>query len=1068
MAFTETDDDAPILLVTNANPYKIFTGGSLLAIPWDEVDLSTSRNVITDTSAVALDMPDFAGGLAIADDLGMVGVRLSEDARTRVYDDPLYLVDLSDPMDPTLSNRGTDQGSTVVVESDPVDVVHDNTSGLAYVGNRTDHTISVIDTTGEILTVIAPWPEQVLTSATFSDVDESGSTGELSTLEESVDEETGDIFLDDDTWTLTWVEGIWRFWLPDPDGGLYRVSTTGDGSYTASSIGTVLNPEDVTEVTSVSDPWYQPGSPGRMYFSDSGTIRAAQTGAWLADWYFETNPLLEGDDGELLSGPSMVFSDNLYWLFFDSNIDGQWTIETAISEDGTNFQRERDISLAPQHEHESARISDPNLHWDADTNQWRLYYSSYDGTQWTIGHATSDDLTEWDSDPLPVFEVDGVDVASPMVDIEPGDFRMWYASGEDGLWSVGLATSVDGLNWADQGIVQDLNIEDLQNAPTFAMTASRTDAFHVDSAQYNTLLPMMEPGEAYNAVDYGWMGTALVGAWLSTDGDLAAGGVRIDSIGSISKQSLAWLTMQDGGGTTRIGVASFDNGLSSDFEAILDPGDDFDEDGVSSPVVWWTGSTWAMAYGAHKNDEVSIALATSDDGLLWTKQGLIFESDSDWNSLMTIPSSISQDDSGAWQLWYSGSNGDLWRIGVLTSDDGLNWTTNEDGNWLVEAGSAGEWDDSGVKDPFVLYDDGSLSGEVGEHMWYSGFNGSSWRVGYAWRADGDADWSRAEDPTTEEARAVIEMQNGLFHPDGIQRPVVAWNQDGISVWYAGFYENVSRVGMAVGQTPDRLSKVPRRPTVGDTLTFETERGDESVMSIPLDGSIDNATLSGIGLTSLTLDTDRGFLYACSKLRNYITVIDIRDDSTDDFTDLNYLDIEAILVVETASGATGFRQALPTDTALYALNDAPESVYILDIDLVEDSAYPVVVYDAQVGWLPTPPGVARDDGLETLSNIGPAQMILHESETLLVTNFNANSIGVYDLNTGPYGQMTTEVGLVGENPYSIVISPDGKYAVFANYSGEVTPEGLAQSTLGVLDIDPDSPTYLQVVTWIANQ
>ena len=36
LAFVDPDD--PVLLVTNANPYALFDGGSLLAIPWSEVE----------------------------------------------------------------------------------------------------------------------------------------------------------------------------------------------------------------------------------------------------------------------------------------------------------------------------------------------------------------------------------------------------------------------------------------------------------------------------------------------------------------------------------------------------------------------------------------------------------------------------------------------------------------------------------------------------------------------------------------------------------------------------------------------------------------------------------------------------------------------------------------------------------------------------------------------------------------------------------------------------------------------------------------------------------------------
>ena len=48
-----------------------------------------------------------------------------------------------------------------------------------------------------------------------------------------------------------------------------------------------------------------------------------------------------------------------------------------------------------------------------------------------------------------------------------------------------------------------------------------------------------------------------------------------------------------------------------------------------------------------------------------------------------------------------------------------------------------------------------------------------------------------------------------------------------------------------------------------------------------------------------------------------------------------------------------------------------------------------------------------------------------------------------------------------------MTPDGNYLVFANTLGEV--DGLqTNATLGVLDVDPTSDTYLQMRTWIANK
>jgi hypothetical protein len=377
-----------------------------------------------------------------------------------------------------------------------------------------------------------------------------------------------------------------------------------------------------------------------------------------------------------------------------------------------------------------------------------------------------------------------------------------------------------------------------------------------------------------------------------------------------------------------------------------------------------------------------------------------------------------------------------------------------------------------VRDAWIIEDDGTISGEVGEHLWYAGYDGTTWRIGHAWRAEGEADWTRAENVLTEAPRPVLNTTSGMFHPDGLRRPVVTTSGNELTMWYAGIYEEVERVGQAIARDPQRVFKAPRRPTVGDYLSFDTERGDEDIDAIPLDGSVLGLSVTGIGLTALDLDSERGFLYVTSKLLPYVIVVDIRDDSTSEFNDLNYLDIEAVMVANTLTDSTGsgYRKVVAPEGSdhLYALNDAPESVFILDTSELVDDEYGDWIYANQIGWLPTPVS-NRDAGVESQTPIGPAQMVFHpEQDLLLITNFNANSISVYDMGLGPYGTMIKEIPLVGENPYAISLTPDGLRAVFANYSGEVTPEGVAESTLGILDLDPTSPTYLSVLTWIANR
>ena len=85
-------------------------------------------------------------------------------------------------------------------------------------------------------------------------------------------------------------------------------------------------------------------------------------------------------------------------------------------------------------------------------------------------------------------------------------------------------------------------------------------------------------------------------------------------------------------------------------------------------------------------------------------------------------------------MWYSGFDGEVWRIGSALSSDGQTFA-KEAGEKAYQfgAGTPGDWDDSGVKDPWVVAGT-NADGDSGLHIWYAGFDGDIWQGGYAFRA----------------------------------------------------------------------------------------------------------------------------------------------------------------------------------------------------------------------------------------------------------------------------------------------------------------------------------------------
>jgi Mg-chelatase subunit ChlD len=64
-------------------------------------------------------------------------------------------------------------------------------------------------------------------------------------------------------------------------------------------------------------------------------------------------------------------------------------------------------------------------------------------------------------------------------------------------------------------------------------------------------------------------------------------------------------------------------------------------------------------------------------------------------------------------------------LGYATSIDGVNWNKYSE-NPVLDVGPPGSWDDSFLTIPTVLYDG------LGYHIWYTGFDGSNYRIGFAY------------------------------------------------------------------------------------------------------------------------------------------------------------------------------------------------------------------------------------------------------------------------------------------------------------------------------------------------
>ena len=393
------------LAVLNANPYALFESGSIMTFPWDELELSTPHNFVDDLTVSTLELPSFAAQMQLTNSgHAMVTVRYSEDARSRVNNDKIYYVDLNDPDAPVAAKLGPNADGTLTVESDPVDIDLDQATGLAFVANRTSHSISIIDTTKAPMAIVPPWPFESLAKSIFEDDNGNGSVASFADLgklsaEDLLDPTEEVAPLRDDVWSLSWIEGEWRLWLPESEFGSWnRHDTIGDGTYRP-SFGPALESEDaafeVIENPSISN--------GSALFSNNGDIYQAQWSSVAEQWQFNSVPLL--NTLEQLNSPSILYSYEREPTIVVSAVDSDnnWSIKMASVDSAGNYQLEQTLLRADELAVE--RISEPYAVFDTQAQMALIYFSVFDGQTWSIQHIWKEDSA---------LDSDGWNIAEPI------------------------------------------------------------------------------------------------------------------------------------------------------------------------------------------------------------------------------------------------------------------------------------------------------------------------------------------------------------------------------------------------------------------------------------------------------------------------------------------------------------------------------------------------------------------------------------------------------------------------------------------------------------------------------
>jgi uncharacterized repeat protein (TIGR01451 family) len=320
------------------------------------------------------------------------------------------------------------------------------------------------------------------------------------------------------------------------------------------------------------------------------------------------------------------------------------------------------------------------------------------------------DWTEYTGNPIFGQGVDnGPKAYYPSVLYDPDEFsghgvaakyKMWYGTSSS---QTALATSDDGINWTDQGVVM-------------------TDGYHATVEYY--------PGGFTGANTGGTPSsdTMYYRMWYwdyGTTYDVSAIGY------TESPDGVNWYNHQScQNGTVPIvtgGSADWNKGSYGPCDVLYNPS-------ASNTGTDWT---FTMYYDGTSGGDESIGLGFSSDGITWTgydadsdgEADPVFEgtgNDGNWDKEYVSRATIIKNADDDYEMWYSGGVGAMNHgIGYATSSDGINWT-RESNNPIFHKADGVSWRAERTYCPMVIYQGGIWK------MWFSGEDASSnYAIGYA-------------------------------------------------------------------------------------------------------------------------------------------------------------------------------------------------------------------------------------------------------------------------------------------------------------------------------------------------
>jgi predicted GH43/DUF377 family glycosyl hydrolase len=590
------------------------------------------------------------------------------------------------------------------------------------------------------------------------------------------------------------------------------------------------------------------GTTYKMWYSgnhNSVQIGYATSSDGITWTKYASNPVFSGDgagfDSANTWAGTVIKDGSTYKMWYLGNSGGGGGLDRigyAWSNDGTSWSRNANAVMTTSvGKFDSSGLRDPAV---LKINQkYYMYYTGYDGANYRIGAAESWDGTTWtkmnNGNAVITLGVwDNVNLIEHCAIRLAYQYYIWYAGGgsatttkignayANNFLKTGSVVSEKinipkGMKW-DQVLVKkaepsgtglNISVVDGTTNKTISgyinVTSSGINITGINETTYKSirLVANLKGSGTATPTLYNW-GVSWVPANTWRDTFLSAN--RTSSVNAtrfvLNKGQVQFDTDPTTWTKDPSNPVLTYNGGTWDYSKVMDPG------------FIRSGNSYYLLYSGNSSGQRA-GYATSNDLKTWTKYAsnpVLSPAAPSFEEFGIFTSGPMRTE-GAVRTYYTGEQS-TWKltIGMAATGDYNNYTKYEKSPIL--SNSIGQWDSNSVKDPSVLFMNGTY------YMWYAGNQSSPapvYKIGLARSSDG-LYWTKPSN------NKVLDLgSNGKFDYYSIASPSVVYDKDRYLMFYEGMDDPVKSWKIGAASSTDRTTWT--RLNNGDPVLSLGNNGD---------------------------------------------------------------------------------------------------------------------------------------------------------------------------------------------------------------------------------------------------